>query len=116
MGKETINVGLVADSNPPELHLTDSEGHSVDGGNLTTTVKHKDKVIWDIVSKSGISAITISKKASSQDIFSKDPAVQPDGSWKGTISDTASGEESYNIGYTVNNVNYVCDPILQIKT
>lgn len=115
MATETVYVGIVAGSNPPVLHLSDSEGHSGDG-NLTTNVNPGDKVVWEIVSGSGISAITIAKKPTSNDIFSKDPKVKSDGSWKGTISDTATGEESYNIGFTIGSVDHVCDPILKINT
>jgi len=114
MAQVTINVGLVAGSNPPELHLTDSEGHSGDG-NLTTDVSCGGKVVWEIVSGSGISSIIIAKKSSSQDIFSEDPKVKSDGSWKGTISETATGEESYDIAFIVDKVGYICDPVLRIK-
>lgn len=113
-GKETIYVSLVAGSNPPELYLTDSEGHSGEG-HLTTIVEPGDKVTWEIVEGSGISSITITKDQGSQDIFSKDPKGQPDGSWKGTISETASGEENYTIGFKIGDDDYVCDPILRIN-
>jgi len=114
MSKETINISLVAGSNPPELYLSDSEGHHGEG-NLTTNVNCGDKVIWEIVAESGISSISICRKRDSEDIFSKDPRAQQDGSWKGTVSNDATGEETYNIGYTVDGEDYVCDPILKIN-
>ena len=113
MATETIFISLV--SGTTELHLTDNEGHSGDG-NLTTDVSPGDTVIWKISAGANISSISsIYKKVSSQDIFSTDPSEQNSGFWKGTVSDSATGKETYGIKYMIDGKEYDCDPVLQVK-
>ncbi|UII32390.1 hypothetical protein LVD17_00865 [Fulvivirga ulvae] len=97
------------------LYLSDNEGHSGDN-TITTTVSPGDTVVWQLVNDGGIDEIVnIYPKVGSQDIFSSDPAKQGDGSWKGTVSSSASGNESYNIAYKINGVEYVDDPELEVQ-
>lgn len=96
------------------LHLSDNEGHSGDG-TITTDVHQGDTVKWKISAGGGIDEITnIYPKSTSQDIFSSDPVQQKDGSWKGTVSNNASGSEFYNIDYKIGGVSYTDDPELKI--
>lgn len=112
MATETIYISLVTGTT--NLHLSDNEGHSGDG-TITTDVSPGDTVTWKI-SGSGISGITsIYAKPDSQDIFSSDPAKNPDGSWTGTVSSSATGQESYGIKYMVSGTEYDDDPILRIN-
>ena len=113
MATEYIYISLVPGTT--NLHLSDNEGHEGDG-TITTDVSLGDTVTWKI-SGSEISEITsIYAKPGSQDIFSSDPAKNPDGSWTGTISSSGSGQETYGIKYKVNSVEYDDDPILLIKS
>jgi hypothetical protein len=98
------------------LFLSDNEGHS--GNNsITTNVNPRDTVTWQLKSGGGIDAITnIAAKATSPDIFSSDPAIQSDGSWKGTVSGSATGSESYLIGYKIGSTDYTDDPELDVQT
>ncbi len=99
MAQVTIYLSLAPDGG---LILSDSEGHHKEGS-ITTTVNNGDVVTWICSLDGGIATIdAIGPKGSSQDIFSPDPAPTDNTSrtWSGTISETASGEESYNITYT----------------
>ena len=103
-------------TNGTGLHLSDNQGNSGDN-TITTNVRRGDTVHWKLAHDSGISAITnIYPKTGSQNIFSVGPALQPDGSWKGTVSDTATGSEAYNIGYKIGDTEYICDPFLEVQT
>lgn len=113
MATETIFISKESGGNG--LYLSDNEGHSGDG-NITTDVDPGDTVIWKLSKNGGIDEITdISAKNGSQDIFSSDPAKQNDGSWKGTVSNTATGTESYFIKYKINGTEYTDDPELDIQ-
>ncbi len=113
MATETIYISLV--SGTTNLHLHDNEGHEGDGS-ITTIVSPGDTVTWQIASGANISEITsIYAKAGSQDIFSSDPVSNGDGTWTGTVSNSATGEESYGIKYMVNGVEYDDDPKLQVQ-
>ena len=112
MADVTIYVSLV--SGTTNLHLSDSEGHSGDG-TITTDVQRGQSVQWQIATGAGIDSLdNIYAKEGSQDIFSSDPAKQEDGSWLGTVSDSASGNESYSIDYTISGTSYTDDPELQV--
>jgi hypothetical protein len=101
------------------LVLSDSEGHT--GNNtITTIVNPGDKVIWQLKMKGGIDTLTaITEKAGSEDIFSKGPAStdsgNPSSNWQGVVSKSATGTESYSIGYTIDGVSYTDDPELELK-
>ena len=112
MADVTIYLSLV--SGTTNLHLSDSEGHSGDG-TITTDVDPGDNVTWRIDSGANISSIDSIYDKVANDIFSTDPAKQSDGTWKGTVSNSASGSESYGIKYTVDGTQYDDDPELQVK-
>jgi hypothetical protein len=111
MATETIFLSLVAGTT--ELHLADNQGHS--GNNITTDVNPGDDVQWKTVGNSGISSINSIYKKSSQSVFSSGPSAQTATFWKGTVSESATGQEVYGIKYTVNGVEYDCDPIIKVK-
>jgi len=111
MSKVTIFVSREGKSN--HLHLRDSEGHSGES-TITTDVHTGDTVQW--VLRDGIDEITgIQPKKGSQNIFSRGPAKAEDGSWVGEVSESATGEERYSIGYTINGRAFTDDPQLKVK-
>ncbi len=73
-----------------------------DNGN--TNVDPGDTVTWNIGQNSGVASITgILDNASSTDIFSPDPTLQPNSSsWQGTVNPSIArgSEETYTINYT----------------
>lgn len=113
MDQETIWISKQPNSNG--LYLEDNEGHA-GAGSITTDVKPGDTVTWKLKPGGGIDAITsVARKSGSGDIFGDDPEEQPDGSWVGTVSESAGGSESYSIGYQINSANYTDDPELEVK-
>lgn len=113
MSTETIIISK--QSTGTGLYLEDNEGHTGDN-TITTTVDPGDTVIWKLKKDGGIDEITgISAKSDSQDIFSNDPEKQSDGTWKGTVSTSATGNESYNIKYKIGGTEYTDDPELQVN-
>lgn len=114
MGQEIIWISKQDDNNG--LVLSDSEGHTGDG-TITTNVQPGDTVTWKLKPNGGIDAInSITRKAGSGDIFGDDPEEQPDGTWVGTVSESAGGSESYSIGYQIDSADYTDDPKLVVKT
>ncbi len=113
MATETIFISKQADGTG--LHLSDNEGHSGDG-TITTIVHEGDTVIWKLKPNGGITEITnIYPKTGSGNIFSTNPAAQPDGSWKGTVANSILGAEAYSIDYTIGDDSYTDDPELKVK-
>ncbi|MBL6448023.1 hypothetical protein JMN32_17025 [Fulvivirga sp. 29W222] len=113
MATETIFISKQASGTG--LFLSDNEGDSGDN-TITTAVSPGDTVVWELVSGGGIDEIVnIYAKTGSQDIFSSDPTKQSDGSFKGIVSNSATGNESYNIAYKINGTEYVDDPELEIQ-
>jgi len=114
MGTETIIISKQATGTG--LYLTDNEGHAGDG-TITTIVREGDTVVWQLKPNGGITAITnIYPKAGSKNIFSTNPAKQPDGSWQGTVANPVSGSESYSIDYTIGENSYTDDPEFEVQT
>lgn len=112
---ETVTIKIRKQTNGTGLYLKDSEGHK-GKDSITTDVNPGDTVVWKLKNNSGIDEITsISAKSTSQDIFSSDPVEQKDGSWKGTVSSTASGSEDYSIGYKIGGTDYTDDPQLNVQ-
>ena len=102
-------------TNGTGLHLSDNQGHAGDN-TITTNVRKGDTVHWKLAHNSGISELTnIYKKEGSQNIFSTLPTKQADGSFKGIVSDDATGSEAYNIGYKIGDTEYICDPLLEVQ-
>ncbi|WKV12150.1 hypothetical protein [Marivirga harenae] len=117
MSTEIINISKQEGNN--HLYLTDNEGHA-GKDSITTQVHPGDTVTWKLVPNGGIDQITgITAKPDSQDIFSVDPAPvnpnDPKTDWTGTISENATGTESYSIGYKIGDNNYTDDPDLEMK-
>ncbi|WP_296622116.1 hypothetical protein [Marivirga sp.] len=116
MSTEIINISKQEGNN--QLYLTDNEGHS-GKNNITTNVKKGDTVTWKLVPNGGIDQITgITAKPNSQDIFSVNPAPvdpnDPASDWTGTVSENATGSESYSIAYKIGNDPFVDDPELEV--
>jgi hypothetical protein len=85
--------------------------------NTTTIVSPGDKMVWK---KSGdITSIDAITETSGNNLFSKDPALQKDGSWLGVIGNMKSGTtETYSITYQVEGAPenpYVQDPKLKMR-
>ncbi|ELR68919.1 hypothetical protein C900_05612 [Fulvivirga imtechensis AK7] len=113
MATETIKISK--QSTGTGLYLEDNEGHAGDN-TITTTVDPGDTVVWKLKDGGGIDEITnIYAKSTSQDIFSSDPVKQSDGSWKGTVSSSATGSESYSIDYKIGGTEYTDDPELKVN-
>jgi len=100
---------------PPTI----SDGVSVgskqtEDDNLTTNVKSGYIVVFQ---KGGdIGGITGIYETGGSDVFSTDPQLQPDGTWKGIIGAfPANTIESYGISYTVDAVTYNQDPKIRIN-
>lgn len=88
-----------------------------DNGN--STVSQGDTVTWMISNLSGVAAITGIVDNSTNQLFSTPPAKMPgnSGNWQGTISNTASGSETYTIQYQIvgSTTIYSFDPTIQIN-
>ena len=111
MSKVTIYVSREGQTN--RLHLRDSEGHSGDES-IITDVRAGDTVQW-VVSE-GIDEITgIYPKNGSRNIFSSGPTKTEDGSWVGTVGESASGSELYSIDYKIGASTFRDDPQLDVK-
>lgn len=114
MAEETIYISK--QTTGTGLFLSDNEGHSGDNS-ITTNVNPGDTVTWKLKSAGGIDEITnIAAKAGNTDIFSSNPSAQSDGSWKGIVSASATGSESYLIGYKIGSTDYTDDPDLDVQT
>ena len=113
----TITVSAtIADPFPPAL--SDDEGHQAHTGvgdaAMTTSVGAGDTVIW--VKGGNISSLDGIVETAGTDLFSTNPAKQPNGTWKGIVGSLPSGtEESYSISYTVGGLSHTQDPKLQMK-
>lgn len=115
MADVTIYVSLVPGTT--NLHLSDSEGHSGDG-TITTDVQPGQSVEW-VIDDSNITALTnIYAKTGSEDIFSSGPSQESGStSWLGTVSSSATGEESYSIDYNTTSASGLTDdPKLKVQT
>ncbi|MCF6352686.1 MAG: hypothetical protein L3J06_06730 [Cyclobacteriaceae bacterium] len=113
MATETIYISKQATGTG--LYLTDSEGHA-GKGTITTIVRAGDTVVWQLKPKGGITAITdIYPEKGSKNIFSTNPAKQPNGNWQGTVANPISGSESYSIDYTIGEGSYTDDPKLDVQ-
>ncbi len=113
----TIELKAVVKNGKVVLRLKDSEGHDADKS-ITTDASPGDTIIWKLANNSNISEIVnVYKKTESQDVFSPDPHKDTDVEWQGTISETASGTESYNIKfiYEEDGKVYTDDPKVVIK-
>jgi len=90
-----------------------------DNGN--TVASRSDTITWSIGNNSGVASITGIVDNSAIDIFSPDPAVQPNSSsWQGTVNPnlTIPSEEYYTINYTKSGTNEACsfDPKIQVNS
>jgi hypothetical protein len=117
MSTDIINISKQEGNN--RLYLTDNEGHT-GKDNITTDVKPGDTVTWKLVPNGGIDQITgINPKTGSQDIFSVDPVPvnkdDPKSDWTGTVSENATGTESYSIDYKIGGASFKDDPDLEVE-
>ena len=90
-----------------------------DNGN--TTANRSDTITWSIGNNSGVASITGIVDNSTVDIFSPDPAVQPNStSWQGTVNPNLAvpSEEYYTINYTKTGGNEIFrfDPKIQVNS
>lgn len=113
----TISVSAtIADPFPPTL--SDDEGHGAHNElgdqNFTTLVNAGDTIIWQ---KGGnISSLDAITETGGSDLFSTNPARQPNGTWKGIVGNLPSNtEEDYNIAYTVGGLSHTQDPKLKMN-
>ena len=99
-------------------------GSDTSTGNLTLsdnnpTVSQNETVTWVIQGNSGVSAITgIHEKVGSQDVFNGEPGPVGGGSknYSGTISSSATGEETYYINWTDDDGNpHQYDPKITVS-
>ena len=91
------------------LQLSDNGSTDADPG---------DTVTWSIAPGSGVSSITGIQDNSQIDIFSPDPASQPNGSWIGTVNpNIARGSvENYTINYITSSKEiHSFDPKIKIN-
>ena len=118
MGTETITI-KATNKNPTPLILADNEGHHGNSAAtdkaFTTKVSNGDTVKWKNKNNSDITSFSI--QCDSNNVFVPgDPKIKSNGNWEGTISDSASGDESYSVIYYVEGTKYTQDPKLRIKS
>lgn len=94
MGKEKI-IFKITGKNTDGTPIITLNGKSSTG---SATCNEGDEIQWNIQGNSGVTGICIAKTGGSN-IFSSGPSkVGSSNNWKGTISDTAGGnEEDYSI-------------------
>src|SRR5437867_4470617 len=86
----------------------------------TTTANRSDTITWNIANNSGVAAITGILDNATVDIFSPDPAVEPNSSsWQGTVNPNLAvpAEETYTITYIKSggNETYRFDPKISVN-
>lgn len=117
-GSTTVTITISA-TNANPFPPTISDGTNVastqmDDDNLTTAVKSGYIIVFK---KAGdIGGITGIYETGGSNVFSTQPTLQPDGTWKGVIGPfPANTIESYGISYTVGAVTYNQDPKIMIN-
>ncbi len=114
----TLTIGATtADPFPPTL--TDASGFTSitepADQKTTTLVNPGNLMVWKM--SEDITSIKIIEKPG-QDIFSVDPAAQPNGTWQATVGNFPKGNErDYDIIYTVKGdpTTYTQDPRIRIN-
>lgn len=109
--------------NSNNIKLRDNEGHNPGNDNITTDVDPGDTVIWELdPNGSNLYSLNgIEKKASSQaDLLTGHPVLQPDGSYKATVTHNPNlkgKKESYYIKYKITQDGTILtdDPKLKMK-
>lgn len=118
--KISLTIGATTAKPYPPTLTNDSGFTSIteDGDeNTITLVSPGNIMIWkmseDIIQ---INAVT---ETGGDDVFSKDPALQPDGTWQAVVGTFPSGnQQSYSITYTVKGAPknpYKQDPYMRIR-
>ncbi|PTB96025.1 hypothetical protein [Marivirga lumbricoides] len=117
MADRIIKVSKKSDSN--ELYLTDSEGNK--GGTITTKVRPGDNVIWELDPDGGVDYIIgILKKpvSGSTNVLSSTPTPvdpnDPKTAWQGTVEESVTGSEIYDIAYMIEGQSYIGDPVIEV--
>ena len=117
--KISLTIGATT-ARPFPPTLTDDNGFTSiteDGDKKTTTlVRPGNIMIWKM--SEDITEIKITEN-DGEDVFSKDPAQQPDGTWQAVVGNFDPGNHrDYSITYSVKGAPdnpYVQDPIMRIK-
>ena len=108
-----VKIYVSRDPKTNEIHLRDSEGHSGDGG-IVTNVRAGDEIEW-IVGE-GIDKIKGIYPAKDSHNVLSGQVVEKDGSWQGTVSQSAEGSETYVIEYEADSSAARADrPKLKVK-
>jgi hypothetical protein len=99
-----------------QLHLEDSQGHSGDAPGFYTDVNGGDTVYWQLADNSGIEDITgIRAKSGAFTIFNNGSPGKNGHGWKGKVKDDASGNNSYDIDFSINGKEYSEDPDIKVE-
>ncbi len=85
--------------------------------NTTTLVKNGDIMIW--IKSEDVTEINAITETGGDAVFSSNPALQSDGTWKATVGNfPADNTQSYSITYSVKGAPknpYTQDPRIKIK-
>ena len=101
--------------------INPSDGPLILSDNGSTNVDPGDTVTWNIGPNSGVASITGIVDNSVIDIFSPDPAVEPNSSsWQGTVNPNIAlgSQETYTINYTADGDREPrrYDPIIRVNS
>ena len=118
--KISLTIGATTQNPWPPTLANDSGFASITEDadkNTTTLVSPGDIMIWKM--SEDITQINAVTETGGDDVFSKDPTLQPDGTWQAVVGSFPPGnQQSYSITYTVKgapNNPYVQDPYMKIK-
>lgn len=93
------------------LEFSDSQGNQ--GTEITTQAKPGDKIKWIPISDGLV--ITDIRLKGTNNIFSKSPKMKRRGVWEAKVSETAEGQVSYGVEYTIDGVLYYVDPDIKVQ-
>ena len=108
-----VKIYVCRDKQSGKLHLRDSEGHSAEGG-MITDVRPGDEIEW--VLGEGVDEITrIRPVGGSQNILRDEVKNDGCGRWASIVSESAQGEEEYEIEYVAENASRASKPKLKVE-
>ena len=115
MANHTIYIRLKAGTQD-QLELSNDGSGWGEATSFYTQVAKNDTVIWQLAEGSGIEELTgIEAKDGRWNLFPPNQPNDNNGKWQGKVKDVETGEDAYNILYSIGANKYVVDPELGIK-